>query len=246
MENTLLIGLSRQVALARELDVIANNMANVNTNGFKARSSLFAEYIMPEATADEFPLPDRSFSYVIDNGTPLDFSTGALERTGNPMDVAIKGEAFFVVETPNGERYTRNGALQLDQTGRLVTSDGWPILGDGGEIVFNPEETGISIGRDGAVSTDQGQRGRIRLVRFEDVQALRNEGANVFASDEPGLPALESSKIESGVIERSNVNAVIEMSRMMEVNRSYTAIANTLQRLAELQRTAVQRLGEAV
>ena len=246
MENTLLIGLSRQVALARELDVIANNMANVNTNGFKARSSLFAEFIMPEARADEFPLPDRSFSYVIDNGTPLDFSTGALERTGNPMDIAIKGEAFFVVDTPRGERFTRNGALQLDQQGRLVTSDGWPVLGDGGPIVIGPAETGISIARDGVVSTDQGPRGALRLVRFENVQALRNEGANVFASDEPALEAQGTARIESGVIERSNVNAVIEMSRMMEVSRSYTSIANTLQRLGELQRTAIQRLGEAV
>ena len=87
MENTLLIGLSRQVALARELDVIANNMANVNTNGFKARNSVFAEYLMPTASAEEFPLPDRALSYVIDAGTPIDFTTGALERTGNPLDI---------------------------------------------------------------------------------------------------------------------------------------------------------------
>jgi flagellar basal-body rod protein FlgF len=245
MENTLLIGLSRQVALARELDVIANNMANVNTNGFKARNSMFAEYLMPTASAEEFPRPDRTLSYVIDNGTPLDFSTGALERTGNPLDIAIQGEAFLAVETPNGERYTRNGALQLDQQGRLVTSDGWPVLGDGGPILINPDETGISIARDGTVSTDQGERGQIRLVRFADVQALRNEGANVFASDEPGEPAQDVARIESGVIERSNVNAVLEMSRLMEVSRSYTSIANTLQRLGELQRTAIQRLGEA-
>ncbi len=244
MENTLLIGLSRQVALARELDVIANNMANVNTNGFKARSSLFAEYVMPTASAEEFPAPDRSLSYVIDDGTPIDFRSGALERTGNPMDVAIQGEGFFVVETPGGERFTRNGALQLDQEGRLVTSDGWPILSEDGPVAFGPEETGIAIAADGSISTDQGARGRLRVVQFENPQLLRNEGANVFASEEPALPAI--ARVESGVIERSNVNAVLEMSRLMEVSRSYTSVANTLQRLGELQRTAIQRLGEAV
>jgi flagellar basal-body rod protein FlgF len=245
MENTLLIGLSRQVALARELDVIANNMANVNTNGFKARNSVFAEYLMPTASAEEFPRPDRTLSYVIDAGTPIDFTLGALERTGNPLDIAIRGEAFLVVETPQGERFTRNGALQLDNEGRLVTSDGWPVLGEGGPIQIGPDETGITFSRDGVISTDQGERGQLRLVRFENIQALRNEGANVFASDEPALDAGETARIEGGVIERSNVNAVLEMSRLMEVSRAYTSIANTLQRLGELQRTAIQRLGEA-
>src|SRR5918992_4109057 len=113
MENALLIGLSRQVALGRELDVIANNMANVTTNGFKARSSRFREYLMPVASAETFPRPDRRLSYVIDNGTPLDTRSGAVEHTGSPLDVAIKGDAFLAVQTPQGERYTRNGALEI-------------------------------------------------------------------------------------------------------------------------------------
>ena len=100
MENALLIGLSRQVALGRELDVIANNMANVTTNGFKARSSRFREYLMPVASAESFPRPDRRLSYVIDAGTPLDIRSGAIEHTGNPLDVAIKGDAFLAVQTP--------------------------------------------------------------------------------------------------------------------------------------------------
>ena len=97
MENALLIGLSRQMALGRELDVIANNMANVTTNGFKARDARFREFLMPTARADAFPRPDQQLSYVIDAGTPLDLSTGAVELTGNPLDAAIKGDGFFAV-----------------------------------------------------------------------------------------------------------------------------------------------------
>lgn len=246
MENTLLIGLSRQVALARELDVIANNMANVSTNGFKARSTMFREYLMERASAEEFPRPDRRLSYVIDAGTPLDLSAGAMQQTGNPLEVALRGDGFLAVETPGGERYTRNGALQIDNQGRLVTSDGWPVLGDGGPIVLDPEEAGVTIAADGTISSDQGDRGRLRLVRFEDARALRNEGANVFASDEAPLPAFETTRVQSGMIERSNVNAVLEMTRLMDVSRAYTSVANTLQRLAEMQRTTIQRLGEAV
>ena len=156
MENALLIGLSRQVALGRELDVIANNMANVTTNGFKARSSRFREYLMPVASAEAFPRPDRRLSYVIDAGTPLDIRSGAIEHTGNPLDVAIKGDAFLAVQTPAGERYTRNGALEIDAQGQLVTSDGHTVLGDNGPITFTPQESGFEIAPDGTVTSNQG------------------------------------------------------------------------------------------
>lgn len=244
MENALLIGLSRQVALARELDVIANNMANVNTNGFKARSSRFAEYLMPKASADAFPSPDRRLSYVIDAGTPVDFSTGSIDRTGNPLDAAINGDAFFAVQTPAGERYTRNGAFQLNPQGQLVNSDGFPVLGDNGPIAFDPQESGAEIGADGTVTTSQGQRGRIRLVRFDNPQALVNEGANLFSSAAPAQAAGATSRIQNGAVERSNVKAVVEMTRLMEVNRSYSSVASTVSRIDELRRTAIQRLAE--
>jgi flagellar basal-body rod protein FlgF len=244
MENALLIGLSRQVALARELDVIANNMANVNTNGFKARESRFAEYLMPTARADAFQRPDQRLSYVIDAGTPLDPSAGAIERTGNPLDAAIKGDGFFAVQTPRGERYTRNGSFEIGPTGALLTSDGHAVMGENGPIAFTPQESGIVIGADGTISTSQGVRGRIRLVRFADPQSLKNEGANLFSSTAAAQPAGATSRLESGAVERSNVKPVLEMSRLMEVNRSYTSVSGMLSRMDDLRRTAIQRLGE--
>ena len=244
MENALLIGLSRQVALGRELDVIANNMANVTTNGFKARASRFREYLMPVASAESFPRPDRKLSYVIDAGTPLDTSSGAIEYTGNPLDVAIKGDGFLAVQTPQGERYTRNGALELNPQGQLVTSDGHAVLGDNGPITFTPQESGIEIAPDGTVTSDQGQRGRIRLVSFENPQLLRNQGTNLFSSPNVGQAAGATSRLEPRAIERSNVKPVIEMSRLIEVNRSYSSVAGMVGRLDELRRTAISRLAD--
>jgi flagellar basal-body rod protein FlgF len=244
MENALLIGLSRQTALGRELDVIANNMANVTTNGFKARNARFREYLMPVAKAESFPRPDQRLSYVIDSGTPLDLSGGSVEATGNPLNAAIRGEAFFAVETAAGERYTRNGAFEIDGRGRLVTSDGHPVLGQSGPITIGPEESGISIAPDGAVLTSQGERGRIRLVRFDNPQNLNNIGANLFASAEPAQTAA-NARVEPGAIERSNVKPILEMSRLIDVNRSYTSVASMIARMDELRRSAITRLADA-
>ncbi len=124
MENTLLIGLSRQMTLERQIDVISNNVANVNTNGFKADKSLFEEYLMPVAHADNFVGRDRVFSYVQDRAAWHDFGQGSTEQTGNPLDVAIDGNGFLTVQTPAGERYTRDGALQINAQGQL-TIGGW-------------------------------------------------------------------------------------------------------------------------
>jgi flagellar basal-body rod protein FlgF len=244
MENALLIGLSRQAALGRELDVIANNMANVTTNGFKARNARFREFLMPTARADAFARPDQQLSYVIDAGTPLDVTAGSIEMTGNPLNAAIKGDGFFAVQTAAGERYTRDGAFEIDGRGRLVTSDGHQVLGQNGPITIGPEDTNVSIAPDGTVLTTQGERGRLRVVRFANAQSLTNEGANLFASAQPAQPDT-ASRVLSGAIERSNVKPVLEMSRLIDVNRSYTSISSMISRMDELRRSAISRLADA-
>ena len=244
MENALLVGLSRQVALGRELDVIANNLANVNTNGFKARSTRFSEFVMPRSKADAFQPADRKLGFVIDSGTALDTSSGPMDITGSPLDAAIKGDAFFVVQTPQGERFTRAGSFQVDATGQLVTNDGNTVLGESGPISFSPQETGVAIAADGTVSTTQGQRGKLRLVRFDTVANLKNEGGNVFSSSDPAQPAGTTSRIEAGVVEKSNVKPILEMTRLMEVNRAYTSVANLIGRMDEMKRSAMSRLAD--
>jgi flagellar basal-body rod protein FlgF len=244
VENALLIGLSRQMALARELDVIANNVANVGTNGFKARSARFNEFLMPVAKADAFKPADRPLSYVIDKGTPLDLSQGAIELTGNPLDVALKGNNYLVVQTPNGERYTRAGSLSLDRQGRLVTQTGLPVMGDGGPIVFGSSEHSMRIAADGTVSSDQGTRGKLRQVRFADPAALASEGTNLFSSATPPQAAGVEARLEPGAIERSNVKAVVELTRLMEVQRNYQSVANMMTKSDELRSRAISRLAD--
>ena len=244
MQNAMLVGLSRQVALARELDVVANNVANSTTTGFKARNSRFSEHLMPVARADGFPGPDRRLSYVIDAGSALDLSTGPIERTGNPLDAAIRGDAFFAVQTAAGERYTRAGSFQLDAAGQLVTADGRPVLGENGPITVTPQDGPASISPEGTITTPAGERGRLKLVRFSDPGSLRNEGANLFSSPSPAQAAGAEGRIEAGALERSNVRPVVEMSRLIEVNRSYATLASAVSRMDELRRTAIQRLAD--
>src|SRR3954464_740368 len=114
MTNTLLVGLSRQVTLERQMDVVSNNVANINTSGFKADRSLFEEYLASGAHEDNFARADRRISYVQDRGTYKDFSPGPTEQTKNPLDVAVEGRGFLVVQTPAGERYTKDGGLQIN------------------------------------------------------------------------------------------------------------------------------------
>ncbi|WNJ92565.1 flagellar basal-body rod protein FlgF [Bosea sp. 685] len=244
MENALLVGLSRQMALARELDVIANNLANTGTNGFKSRSARFNEFIMPVASAETFPSGDRKLSYVIDKGTPIDLSQGALERTGNPLDVALRENNYLVVQTPNGQRYTRAGSMSLNQQGELVTQGGYQVLGEGGPIRFGNTESNFSIAVDGTISSDQGVRGKLRQVRFDNPRALSSDGNNLFASATPPLPAGPQARLEPGAIEGSNVKAILEMTRLMEVQRSYQGIANMMTKTDELRTKAISRLAD--
>ena len=244
MENAALIGLSRQIALGRELDVIANNMANVSTNGYKARQSRFKEFLMPGASAAAFRQPGGG-AFVRRRDRHRARSLAGCDRAHRqPARRRDQGRRFFVVQTPAGERYTRNGAFTLNAQGQLVTSDGHTVMGESGPIAFSPQETGIEIGADGTVSTTQGQRGKLRLVRFADPQTLRNEGSNVFSSTAPAQAAGTAAQVQAGAIERSNVKPVIEMSRLIDVNRSYTTISTMLTRMDELRRTALSRLSD--
>ncbi len=244
MENALLVGLSRQAALRRELDIIANNVANLGTTGFKRETLLFEQYLATSARENDFPAPDQRVAFVLDRATRTDFAQGALERTGNQLDVAIDGDGFLVVETPRGERYTRNGALSRNATGEIVTSDGYRVLGEGGPIVLDPNDTDISIARDGTVSAKGGDRGRIRMVRFESDQQLSKEGGALFAANAQPLPVEVRTGLVQGTIEKSNVRPILEIGRMIEVTRAYSMLANLMSRTDELRGNAINKLAE--
>ena len=243
IENAQLISLSRQIALQRQMDVVANNMANINTTGFKAEEMLFEEYVMPVARDRSFPSADQPLSYVQDWATMHNLSAGATVQTGNDLDVALNGDGFFAVQTPGGERWTRSGAFQIDNSGTLVDLNGNAILGEGGPVRFGPEETGITIADDGTISTDAGAKGKLRLVEFANAQELQRDGANLFSGGTPA-PAT-NTRVMQGFVERSNVSGVSEMAEMIRVTRAYESTASMTQRQDELRRTAIQRLGDA-
>ena len=251
MENTLLIGLSRQMTLERQIDVIANNVANVNTNGYKADQSLFQEYLMPVASADNFVGKDRKLSYVLDQGTWRDTNQGSLEQTSNPLDVALDGTGYLAVQTAGGERYTRNGSLQINSQGQLVTPDGNLVLGTSGPITFQPNDHDIIISGTGTVSVRQGntlidsQRGQIRIVNFAQPQQLQKQGANLLSAPN-GVAAQPDTKtmLRQGYVERSNVSAVAEMSHLIQVTRTYTEIASILKQQGDQRKAALDKLAD--
>ena len=251
MENTLLIGLSRQMTLERQMDVVANNVANINTTGFKADRSLFEEFLKSGAHEDNFMRSDRRVSFVQDRATFHDFAAGPSEQTKNPLDVTIDGNAFLVVQTPAGERYTRDGSLQINNQGQLVTAGGNPVMGVSGPIVFQPTDKEINIASDGNVTVLEGTgrtdsvRGKLRMVSFADAQKLVKDGNNLYSAGQGTAPAPDTvSRVRQGFIEKSNVNSVHEMSRMIEITRTYTQISALLQQQSDLHKTAIQQLAD--
>jgi flagellar basal-body rod protein FlgF len=254
MQNALLVGLSRQMSLSHELDVIANNIANLDTTGFKADNAAFSQFLMPGARDDDFAAgKDRRISFVQDRATWVDLSPGTMQRTGNPMDVAIDGKGYFTVQTQRGQRYTRNGALAINAAGQLVTSSGDQVLGTNGPITFQPNDRDVIISPTGLVSvrdgsgTNSAQRGQLQIVNFDQPQQLQKDGDSTFLAppDVNPTPASPDTRVMQGVIEKSNVRPIAEMARMIEITRSYSDIAAILQQQGDLRRNSLQQLAQA-
>ena len=252
MENALLIGLSRQMVLERQMDVVANNVANVNTNGFKADNSMFEQYLMPVARENRFNTQDRLVSFVNDRGTWRDTGAGSLQITNNPLDVAIDGNGYLVVQTAGGERYTRNGGLQINTQGQLVTADGNLVLGDNGPITFQQTDHDVSITPDGRITVIEGAsstnnettRGTLRVVSFAQPQLLQKEGNNLYSAPAGGATPDTKSQLKQGVLEKSNVQAVVEVTRMIQISRAYQQMSTLLQQQSDMHKQSIQQLAQ--
>ena len=253
MENALLVGLSRQIALSRELDIVANNIANIDTRGYKADNAAFSEFLMPGARDNDFAGKDRRISFVQDRASWIDLSPGAIERSGNPLDLAIDGKGYLVVQTPRGQRYTRNGALSINATGQLVTSEGYQVLGTGGPITFQPTDHDVTISPAGIITVREGAstadapRGQLQIVSFDKPQLLQKDGSSTLMAPAGvnSTPAPRSVTVVQGAVEKSNVRAVVEMARMIQITRNYTDIAAILQQQGDMRRNSLQQLSQA-
>ncbi len=223
MENTTYIGLSRQLGLRRAMDAVAHNIANANTPGFKAERLVFREYLANPESRDEL-------SFVQDVGMARDLTNGPLTTTGNDFDVAITEQAgYFVIDTPLGERYSRHGRFQLDAGGQLVTGNGYPVQGQNGPITINSDDGRISIASDGTISNDQGVIGKLRVVDFEDPQLLRKAANGLFSAPPEAEPEdIGTPSLAQGMIEESNVQPVLELTRMMQINRTHESVTRFL------------------
>ena len=242
MENALYIGLSRQMILRREMEIIANNIANMDTNGFKVESMI--QKTDPSEPAVTLGGP-RPVKFVAPDGVARDFGQGVLTRTGWELDMAIEGKGFFQVQTPQGPRFTRDGRFTTDTTGRLVTQGGHAVLdASGGEIIINPEKGQVAVAADGSMSQGNEAVGKVGVYTFTNPGALEKAGDNLFrnGSNLAANPAAES-KLRQGFLEGSNVRPVLEITRMVEVSRAYESTTKMMESEAELSRRSVERLG---
>lgn len=238
MENSGYIALAHQNALWRQLDVVANNIANMNTPGYKGEKVMFTDYLTRTLNSDS-AFKERVL-FPRDIGLARDMREGAWQPSGNPLDVAIEGDGFFVVETAAGPMYTRNGHFRLNQDGALIASNGNPVLSTNGTpLFFAPNEAQITIAKDGTVLTENGPVGQIRVVTFDDKQALQKEADSLFYTDQQPRD-VAAPAIHQGVLEGSNINAVVEMTRMIEINRSYANAQKMIESEHERQRRAME------
>jgi flagellar basal-body rod protein FlgF len=237
VETTAPIALSRQMALRRHMDLIANNIANMTATGFKAEALLY-EPVVSNAG------PGQRLAFVQDVGVARDVRAGPMTSTGNPLDLAIEGPGYFAIDTGQGTRYGRSGQFHLSEFGELATAAGDPVLDDGGAPLTLPLDAGpITIAADGTVSTAQGVAGRIGLVEFADEQRLRKVGGGLYRADQPPDPA-ERSRVVQGMLEGSNVQPILEMTEMMAVVRAYQGMQRLLDTHHELQRRSIERVLE--
>ena len=211
MDNALYVGLSRQMTLQRQLDIAANNLANVDTAGFKVESLMLqSDPLTPDKAPRSGPI-----KYVLDDGVARDFGEGSLEKTGNTYDLAIDGQGFFQVQTPEGVRFTRDGRFHVDTSNQLVDGQGNAVLDSGGSpISFDPQKPEPSIGKDGQITQGVQTGGKVGVGR-------------------------------QGSVEHSNVSPVAEVTSLIDIQRAYERVANMMNSTQDLSRDAIQRLGKA-
>ncbi|QWV93616.1 flagellar basal-body rod protein FlgF [Geomonas oryzisoli] len=229
--------LTGNLSAQRRLDVISNNLANASTTGFKADQIQFESVLANVKNSTQGPV----FS---NDRYSTDFSAGSLQRTDNALDVALEGDGFFVVNTPQGTAYTRQGSFHLSGNGRLVTADGYEVQGSGGAITV-PANGKVEIGSGGQVSVNGNAVGTISTVDFAKPYALNKLGNGLFQPADPNAATTASTAgIKQGYLETSNVKAVVEMSRLIEASRYFEICAKAVKTYDDLTARAANDLGK--
>lgn len=228
MDNSIYITLSRQQALFTDMEVSANNIANASTPGYNAQKLIFAEYLAKDNK--------RHDAYANDVSSYRDTTKGSVKMTDNPFDLAMTGPGYFLVETPYGVRYTKAGNFQIDGVGTLMTTQGYPVLGnDNGRITIPEGSKRVVINGVGNITADGNDVGTVGIAEFKNEQKMERMGNQLFRTKEEPLPA-ENSRIVQGGLESSNVNPVAELVRVQEISRSVGNTAKFIETMYDLQR----------
>jgi len=238
MDNAIYVGLSRQMILERELDITANNLSNVDTVGYKFESMISNDDPVTMPTLGQ---PPTAVNFVAGVGVARDFTQGSLTQTGAVFDLAIDGRGFFQINTADGPRYTRDGRFRMDASGAIVDQDGDPVDGN---IVVDPKKGPVTISPNGVVSLSGQQVGKIPVYNFDSLAALSKAGNNQYSNDSNLTPtAAPNAQVRQGFLEQSNVEPIRQITRLIEINRAYDAIANMMSSTEDLSNSSIQRLG---
>jgi flagellar basal-body rod protein FlgF len=235
LDNPGYVTLTRQAGLMREMQVIAHNIANASTTGFRREGVLFSEFVRDLQGAE------AALSMASGNARQTFLTQGGLTFTGGDLDLAIEGPGFFRIQTDQGERLTRAGHFAIDAEGQLVNPDGFRLLDDGGAPVQVPPGTTLSVARDGTLSADGEPVAQLGLVTVEDPADLRRQSGTLHEATGPVRPA-EGAVVHQGFLEDSNVSPIAEMARMITVQRAYEAGQKFLDREDERIRNVIQTL----
>jgi flagellar basal-body rod protein FlgF len=215
MDAAIYKALSGSMAQMHRLEVASQDLANVNTAGYKGQRLSFSEVL-----AKRLPADDRPGGSVAVGAQRTNLGPGVLQGTGNPFHLAIEGDGFFVVQTARGERYTRNGGLTLKADGTVITAAGDAVLGDGGPLQLSGGGN-FEVGGDGTVRSNNNEIGKLRMVRFVDGAKAVKEGANLFRSDASNIGAAAGARIVQGNLEQSNVSPIDSMVALISINRLF-------------------------
>jgi flagellar basal-body rod protein FlgF len=241
MDITIALAASRLVAQQRAMDVTANNIANANTPGYRTERVQFSDWIDNQTGATSAP-GVKSISYTQDRATYRESQAGPITHTGNPFDLALTGDGYFTVNTRNGPRLTRDGRFGPMPDGTLADSSGNAVLDTNGKpIQIPPTDTQVTIAGDGSVFTENGPVGKIGVVQPADPMRMRGEGATNFVSDAATSP-VTSARIEQGAIEESNVQPVLEVTRMMDNERQFQFVTQLVQAEGDREQSTIDKL----
>ncbi len=251
MDTTIYIGLAHQMAMRRRMDIIAHNVANMNTTAFNKERVAFRQFLMDAGGSDASS--GGKVSSVLDYGIIRNLSQGTFVPTGNDLDIAISGRGYLSVELPDGDTgYTRNGRMKVDKDLNLALLSGEKILDDTGKtITITPEDLNLHIANDGTLSSSAGELGKIGVYSFENEQAMERIGTSLYITDEDPLYSFEPAYIEesgnkveilSGNVENSNVNALQSMTEMIKVQRAYQSFSRSLDTYQKMRSDSLDRL----